>query len=1612
MKRHYLRDELYQLIKDDEQIFDFIQEASLDGLWYWDLEQPENEWMNPKFWTTLGYNPNEMPHKAAAWQNIIDVSDLELATEKLGKHFENADYPYDQIIKYTHKKGFPVWIRCKGMAIRDKSGKPIRMLGAHTDITAQIEANISLQQTNERLTAILTHISDFSLLINGDYEILAHYQATTNQTYFVGKKIQEIKSIENVLEYIKTAVASAIITKEKVNIEYHIETAHKVTYFSLITSILNWEDKKPKEIICFFQDITERKETEIALQKSEERFRLAIQATKDGLWEWDIETGKEFFSPRWCEIVGYEEKDPEMSNNFDFWASKIHPEDYSYVMQSIEDHLEKGVPYNVEYRFQHKSGSYIWQSSRGQSVWDATGKAKKMVGFVADISYRKNAENQLKQVSQLYQTLLDNVPGYVFCRNEKGEFLFVNQEFAALFNKKPEDVVGLTDASYGATKEEIASYLAADKQVLESGKPLFIEEETVLRKDGTRGLFQVTKVPLNISEHEGKSVLVVATDITELKAVEKRLLESEQKLLQKSKVLAAIAKTTAKLLVSPNIDQALSESFHMIGEATQVDRVCYFEHNQEINRVHYKIEWTAKGASKQFANPQLSNMKFEDLKEYMPLLLENKPYQNLTRKVKNAKIKQRLQEQGILSLLLLPIFVKGQFYGFISFDDCNQERYWSEDDLNVFQSLATNIANSIERVENEIIIQESEANFRQINETIQDVFWLYDIVQQKYIYMSPSCEKVLEIEQASFYENRYKEYTHVFEEDKCKFAEAESTLKATDSYDIEYRIIMRDGRIKWINEKSFAIRNEKGELIRNSGICSDVTEKKQTQAELKQLSLVAEKSTNGILISDKEGRVLWANQGFLDMFEVPLDVLLHQRPRDIFNQDSTELLKEIENVNGTNFSKSFSVTTYKQNKKWVELNNTVVLDENGNLLQQLEILTDITERKEAEAKLAEERHLLREIIDNVPINIYVKDIAGKKVLANRSEYEFVGAKSEPEVLGKNDFDLYDKAVAENTLREDLKVMQENQPLLGFESVCYQENGQKYWILASKIPLRNKDKKVIGLVGISLDITERRKVEAARQVDLEIERVVNTFSQSIFQQNNIDDLLWEVIRNSAECLALDDVIIYLTDESGTKLVQKAAHGKKNTIGNEIVNPLVIPFGQGIVGTVAQTGQAEIITDTSLDERYLLDDEYRLSEITIPIILNGKVIGVIDSEHAERDFYNENHLRILTTIANLIANRIDRILVEEKIKESEARFRFIAENTSDGIFVTEDKIVTYTSPSCEKILGYTFEEFREQSNSDLLKFVHPDDIADFRRELDAVIKARKNAFNYEYRTLNRAGNYIWREDNINIVYNELGNPTKFVIVIRDASEKVEKKQQLQHLLDVTSKQNERLLNFAQIVSHNIRSHSSNLSMIVSSVAQMYPDLMESGDINYLQMLKQSTEKLAETIENLNEIITIQNNLNTPKTDLYIKHEIDKTLNALDSIMLVNEAVIINEVPEDCKIQGITSYIESILLNLLTNALKYRSKDRNPVVHISAQKEKNVWVICVKDNGLGIDMKRHGHKIFGMYKTFHKNADARGIGLFITKNQVEAMGGKIEVTSEVGVGTTFQVHLYEEC
>jgi putative methionine-R-sulfoxide reductase with GAF domain/ligand-binding sensor domain-containing protein len=175
--------------------------------------------------------------------------------------------------------------------------------------------------------------------------------------------------------------------------------------------------------------------------------------------------------------------------------------------------------------------------------------------------------------------------------------------------------------------------------------------------------------------------------------------------------------------------------------------------------------------------------------------------------------------------------------------------------------------------------------------------------------------------------------------------------------------------------------------------------------------------------------------------------------------------------------------------------------------------------------------------------------------------------------------------------------------------------------------------------------------AGYREQLEIEQIINHFATFMNSISNIDDLLWDVAKNCISKLNFEDCVIYLKDKNRNVLIQKAAWGPKTTEENKIINPIEIPIGKGIVGSVALSGKAEIINDTSIDERYIVDDARRFSEIAIPVTINGAVAGVIDSEHSQKNFYTERHLQILQTIAALCAGKIETINAEKQTTEKE-------------------------------------------------------------------------------------------------------------------------------------------------------------------------------------------------------------------------------------------------------------------------------------------------------------------------------------------------------------------------
>ena len=237
---HYLEAELYDLVQRDPTIFAFLREGSLDGMWYWDIEKPDHEWMDNRFWELFGHDPQTKRHDPAEWQDLIHPEDLKHALENFQKHLEDPDHPYDQIVRYTHQNGTTVYVRCRGMAIRDENGTPRRMLGVHNDVTELMNTiNVEKRLRHELNHRVKNNLAIVHSLISlkhsednttADLSDILHQVETIRVLHEQLQATDELTTLE-LTPYLRRVLASVFDSSVEVEVEVsglEVEVTSKV----------------------------------------------------------------------------------------------------------------------------------------------------------------------------------------------------------------------------------------------------------------------------------------------------------------------------------------------------------------------------------------------------------------------------------------------------------------------------------------------------------------------------------------------------------------------------------------------------------------------------------------------------------------------------------------------------------------------------------------------------------------------------------------------------------------------------------------------------------------------------------------------------------------------------------------------------------------------------------------------------------------------------------------------------------------------------------------------------------------------------------------------------------------------------------------------------------------------------------------------------------------------------------------------------------------------------------------------------------------------------------------------------------------------------------------
>jgi signal transduction histidine kinase len=323
------------------------------------------------------------------------------------------------------------------------------------------------------------------------------------------------------------------------------------------------------------------------------------------------------------------------------------------------------------------------------------------------------------------------------------------------------------------------------------------------------------------------------------------------------------------------------------------------------------------------------------------------------------------------------------------------------------------------------------------------------------------------------------------------------------------------------------------------------------------------------------------------------------------------------------------------------------------------------------------------------------------------------------------------------------------------------------------------------------------------------------------------------------------------------------------------------------------------------------------------------------------------------------------------------------------------------------AFDIYELNDQANlsiDEAVRFFEPQYRPILNEAIDNAIKFCK-PYDMELLLRTAKNNVIWIRAKGMPIIDDYGKCIKIRGIFQDIDNIKKKGLALQSSVNLLNDQNKRLQNFAYIVSHNLRSHTGNLQFMVNLFEESES---EDDRTEVFAHIKSISSSLITTIEHLNEIVKINTETDLERKILVFEDVFKMVVSALESNIESANAKIEYDFTKCPVINYIPAYLESIFQNLLTNSLKYRHPDRQPVINCRTVQDHNHIYMIFEDNGIGIDLERYGDKIFGMYKTFHQNTDAKGIGLFITRNQIESLGGSIKVDSTVNVGTRFTVKL----
>jgi PAS domain S-box-containing protein len=813
----------------------------------------------------------------------------------------------------------------------------------------------------------------------------------------------------------------------------------------------------------------------------------------------------------------------------------------------------------------------------------------------------------------------------------------------------------------------------------------------------------------------------------------------------------------------------------------------------------------------------------------------------------------------------------------------------------------------------------------------------------------------------------------------------------------------------------------------------DITNRILTQKKLKEndevFRNIAENSSDMISVVDPEGQIEYVSPSIENIFGFTQEEVIGDNAFDYYHPQDYQKLKNsysyiISNMYQTHFPAiTYRLKTKEGNYKWVESKGRIVVEESGKVKIH-SVTRDISDRKNVEDKLEKESEYFKAVLENVSDGIIACDENGKIFFWNEA-FNILHSLPYDDITFDNiaqKLDLFQAGGKNQLKKEEVPLYRAfvNEEYFDNQEIWTGSNGEKGKILIDDGgPIFNREGKKIGALVVIHDVTKIR----------EAEEILSNTTDKLKESEKQFRTLAEYASDIISVISTDGKVVYISPSV------ELFFGLKP---DQIIGQSVYPF-------------------------YHSDDLEKMKAVFSKVIQSNQSITV-----TFRSFNKFNEMVWFETTARKIQNEKDpyplihmvnrdvtlRKQIEDQLEKETEYLKAILDNVNEGIIACNDKgeIIIFNK-IVRKLHGLHNIEFKTThwpNNYYLFNPTNGNEIIGSELPIQRAL-AGETIQNEHYKICPpNLEEKIVLIDGQPII-NKEGKKLGAVIVVHDITESQKAQDEIiaknkalatankdlksaeeslrQVNAELESRVNERtkevlnekleidkrnqelsrinndLDNFIYTASHDLKAPIINIEGLINIVktTEAYGN-PETKDV--IDMMVRSVERFKKTISELTEITKVQKSFESNAEWVELLPLINEVSEGLKPFIEETQAVIHKEFDPTCKIWFSRKNLRSILYNLLSNAIKYRSKQRIPAIKIYTELDSNYFVLNVEDNGLGIST-HHIHKIFTMFKRLHDHVEGTGVGLYIVKRIVENAGGKIQVESELGKGTTFKIY-----